>query len=69
MMRAFPSTHNQLLKYPTPSGTANIRGDQAMVRIVAVVAQKRSDWTQKASRVDPNEDSLVDKKQKRIADQ
>jgi len=52
-----------------PSGTANIRGDQAMVRIVVAVAQKRLGWTQKASRVDPNENPLVDKKQKRIADQ
>jgi len=30
MMRAVPSTHYQLLKYPTPSGMANIRSDQAM---------------------------------------
>jgi len=40
MMRAVQSTHHQLLKYPilkypTPSGTTNIRGDQAMARMVA----------------------------------
>jgi len=40
MMRAVSSTHHQLLKYPTPSRMANIRGDQAMTGTVAIVAQK-----------------------------
>ena len=48
---------------------ANIRGDQAMVRIVATVARKRAEWMLKVSRAGPNEDSSVDKKQKKIADQ
>ena len=39
IMRAVPSIHHQLLKYPTPSGIANIRSDQVMTRIIA---QKRS---------------------------
>ena len=38
-MRAVPSTYH-LLKYLTPSGMANIRGDQAMVMTVAVVARE-----------------------------
>jgi len=68
MIRAVPSTHHQLLKYPTPSGMANIRGDQVMTRTVVAIARKRSGWQQKASRAGPNEDSVVDKKQNRIAD-
>jgi len=43
MMRIDLSTYHQLLKYPTPSGMANIRDDQAMAKIVVVIAQKRSD--------------------------
>jgi len=39
-----------------------------MAKTVTPVAQKRLGWTQKASRVEPNEDSLMDKKQKRITD-
>jgi len=42
IMRAMPSTHHQLLKYPKLSGMTNIRGDQVMARTVATVAQKRS---------------------------
>ena len=38
MMRAVPSTHHQLPKYPTPSRIANIRVDQAIARMVAAVA-------------------------------
>ena len=34
MIRAVPSTHHQLLKYPTPFRMANKRGDQAMARTV-----------------------------------
>ena len=37
MMRAVPSTHHQLLKYPTLSGMANIRVDQATARTVTAV--------------------------------
>jgi len=40
-----------------------------MVRTVAAVAWKRSGWAHKASRAGSNEDSSVDKKQKKIADQ
>ena len=40
MMRAVSSTHHQLLKYPMPSGTANIRGDQTMARTVVTVDKK-----------------------------
>jgi len=62
MMRAVLSTYHQLLKYPTPSEMANIRGDQAIARTVVAVALKRSGWMLKASRADPNEDSSMDKK-------
>ena len=50
------------------SGMANTRGDQTMVKTVAAVAMKRSGWGQKTSWAGLNEDSLVDKKQKMIAD-
>jgi len=52
-----------------PFGMANIRDDQAMARTVAAVARKRTDWTKRTSRVSPDKDFLVDKKQKWIADQ
>jgi len=42
MMRAVSFT-DQLLKYPTPSRMANIRGEQAMTRTIAAVARKKSD--------------------------
>jgi len=54
---------------PHTSGIASIRDDQAMARTAAAIDQKRSGWAQKASRADPNEDSPVDKKQKRNSDQ
>jgi len=42
MMRVVPYTNHQLLKYPTPSGMANVRGDQEMARTVDAVARKSS---------------------------
>jgi len=69
MMRAVSATHHQLQKYPTSSGMANIRGDQAMARTIVAVARKRSDWAQSTSQASPNKDSSVDKKQKKIVDQ
>jgi len=55
MMRVVSSTRHQLLKYPTPSGMANLIGDQAMARTIATVAQKKLGWVQKTSRVGPNQ--------------
>jgi len=49
MMRAVLSTYHQLLKYLTPSEMPNIRGDQAMARIIATVTRKRSGWMPKAT--------------------
>ena len=69
MMKVVPFTHHQLLKCPTLSGMANIRGDHAMARTVAAVTRKRLGWVQKTSQAGPNEDPPMDKKQKRIADQ
>ena len=48
-MKVVPSTLHQLLKYPTPSGMADIRGDLAMARTVAAVARKKSGWITKTS--------------------
>ena len=69
MMKAISSTYHQLPKYPTPYGMANIRGDQTMAKTVAAIACKRLSQMPKASRAIPNEDSPVDKKQNRVADQ
>jgi len=69
IIRAIPSIHHQLLKYPTLLGMACIRGDQATTRTLVTIARKRSGWAQRASRASPNGDSPMDKKQKRIADQ
>jgi len=43
MMRVVPSTHQQLLKYPTLIGIADIRGYQAMARTIAAVGRKKYD--------------------------
>jgi len=67
MTRVILSTHHQLLKYPTPSGMVNIKGDQAMARTIVTIAWKKSDWITKTSRAVFDKDSPVDKK--RTADQ
>ena len=43
MIRVVPSTHHQLLKYPTPSGMADIRSERAIARAIAAVARKKPD--------------------------
>ena len=48
---------------------AKIRGDQAMAWTVAAMTRKISDRFQKASRTGPNENSPMDRKKKKIADQ
>ena len=45
MMKAVPSTYHQLLRYPVPGGTADIRGDQGISRSCAAIALKRAGWT------------------------
>jgi len=65
MMKVITSTHHQLLKYPIPIGMADIRNNQAMVRTIAAVTQKKSGWMTKTSRAVSDKDSHVDKKSKR----
>jgi len=63
MMRVIPFI-NQLLKYPTPSGMADIRGDQGMARIIAAVTRKKSSGMTKTSRAVSNKDSPMNKKKR-----
>jgi len=42
MMKFVPSTYHQLVWYPTPTGTTDIRGDEAAAKTISVVAQKKS---------------------------
>jgi len=42
MMKAVPPTYHQLMQYPTPIGTADIRGDHAMSRTISSIARKKS---------------------------
>jgi len=64
MMRVVPSTHHQLLKHPTPTGMANIRGNYAMVRTISAIARKKSCLMAKTSRTVSDKEPSADKKQK-----
>jgi len=66
MMRDVPSTHHQLLKYLTPSGMVNIRGDQAMARTITAVTRKKSGWMTKTSRAVSDKSSPMNKKENRM---
>jgi len=60
------------VRYPTPTGTADIRGDQAAVRTISAVAQKKSGWKSKTTKANPEkavseEDLPERKKLKQIA--
>ena len=55
MMKDVPSTYHQIVRYPTLTGTADIRGDQAGARTILSVAQKRSGWKPKTARAVPEE--------------
>jgi len=66
LMKAVPSSYHQLLYYPTPTGIANIRGEQAMFWSIA---QKKSEWIAKNTRVASSQDHPSEKKQKQVATQ
>lgn len=51
LMRAITSTYHQLVRYPTPDGPADIRGDQGASRSCAAIALKKTGWTR------PNSDN------------
>jgi len=44
MMGVVPSSYHQLLRYPTPTGTADITGDHAVARSIVAIAGKKSKW-------------------------
>ena len=48
MTKVVPSTYHQMVRYPTLTGPADIRGDQVAARTISAVAQKRSGWELKA---------------------
>ena len=54
MMKVIPPGYHQLLQYPTPSGTADIR-DQAMSWSNAAIAQKKFGCMEKNARVASNQ--------------
>ena len=64
-MKAVPSTYLQLVRYPTPSGTTDIRGDQVAARTVSTFAQRRSGWKPKTAKAVP-EESLPERKKLRL---
>jgi len=49
-MKLVLSTYQQLVRYSTSTGTANIRGDQAMSRTISVVTRKKSRWRLKTAK-------------------
>jgi len=67
VMKVVPSTYHQMVRYPTPTGTADIRGDQAANRTISVIAQKRSRWKSKNLRTVLEEISPEKKKLKLAA--
>jgi len=66
MMKAVPSTYHQLVRYPTPTGTTDIKGDQAATRTISAVAHK-SGWKSKIAKAVFEESLLERKKLKQIA--
>ena len=67
MIEDVPSTYHQLVRYPTLTGTIDIRGDQAATRTISAVAQKKSGWKSKTANAVPEESLLERKKLKLIA--
>ena len=62
MMKVVPSSYHQLLQSPTLSETADIRGNQAMSWGIAIIAQKKSVWMAKNTRVASNQSHPLEKK-------
>jgi len=69
MMKVVPSTYHQLVRYPTPIETADIRGDQAMSKTISAIARKKSGRRPKTAKAASDEDLPARKKQKHIATQ
>ena len=72
MMKPIPSTYHKLVRYPTPTRTTDIRGDQAATRTILAVTQKISwwklkKWKLKKARAASEETSPEKKKLKMVA--
>ena len=65
VMKAVSSSYHQLLRYRTPFGTTDIRGDQAMSRSITTIVQKKFGWTAKNARVTSNQGHSLRKKRNR----
>jgi len=59
MMKVVLFTYHQLVWYPTPAGTVDIR-DQVAARTIFVVAQNKSGWKLRTTKAVP-EESLPEK--------
>ena len=66
MMKVVPSTYHQLVRYPTSTGTTDIRGDQATSITISAIARKKSGWRPKTAKAVSNKDFPTGKKQKQI---
>ena len=53
MMKFIPSTYHQLVRYLTPTGTTDIRGDKAMSKTISAIASKKSGWRPKTAKIAP----------------
>jgi len=67
LMKVISSSYHQILWYLTPSRTTEIRGDQALSRIITMIVRKKYDWMPKVIRKISDEDCPIGKKQKQIA--
>jgi len=67
MMKVVLSSYHQLLWYPTPTGTTDIKGDQVMSKTIVVIA--KSGWVPKTTKAISDKDSPARKKQKQVATQ
>ena len=66
MMKVILSIYYQLLRYLTPTGTADIRKDQVVVRTISALAQKKLGWKLKTTKAISEEDLPDRKKLKQI---
>ena len=62
MVKVVSFIYHQLVQCPTPTGTANIRGNQAMSRTISAIARKKSKWKPKITKTVSDEDLPVRKK-------
>ena len=67
IMKVIPSTYHHLVRYPTLTGTTDIRGDQAMTRTISAIAGKKFGLRPKNAKTVSDKHLPAGEKRKRVA--